>query len=50
VTNLLNNQDYVNGGYEQYRYDYENKDVSTFPTRYSYMQGLNFFLQGSMRF
>lgn len=50
ITNLLNNQDYINGGYEQYRYDFEAKDVSTFPSKYSYMQGLNYFVQGSMRF
>ena len=50
ITNLLNNQDYIDGGYEQYRFDYANKDVSTFPTKYSYMQGLNYFLQASMKF
>ena len=50
VTNLLNNTDYINGGYEQYRFDYTNKDVTTFPTKYSYMQGLNYFVQGSMKF
>lgn len=50
ITNLLNNQDYINGGYEQYRFDFETKDVSKFPSKYSYMQGLNYFVQGSMRF
>ncbi len=50
ISNLLNNQDYINGGYEQYRYDFDNKDPHTFPSRYSYMQGLNYFIQGSMRF
>ena len=50
ITNLLNNQDYINGGYEQYRFDFETKDVSKFPAKYSYMQGLNYFVQGSMRF
>lgn len=49
ITNLLNNQDYINGGFEQYRFDYTTKDVNTFPSRYSYMQGLNFFVQASMR-
>ena len=50
ITNLLNNQDYISGGYEQYRFDFETKDVSKFPSKYSYMQGLNYFVQGSMRF
>lgn len=50
VTNVLNNEDYINGGYEQYRFDYINKDVSAFPSRYSYMQGLNYFIQASLRF
>jgi hypothetical protein len=49
VTNLLDNQDYINGGYEQYRFDFENKDVNKFPSRYSYMQGLNYFVQASLR-
>jgi hypothetical protein len=50
ITNLLNNQDYINGGYEQYRFDFATKDVNKFPSKYSYMQGLNYFVQGSMRF
>lgn len=49
ITNLLNNRDYVNGGYEQYRFDFETKDPTAFPTRYSYMQGLNYYLQVSVR-
>lgn len=50
AANLLNNTNYINGGYEQYRFDFENRDVSTFPTRYSYMQGINFFIQAGLRF
>lgn len=50
ITNLLNNQDYINGGYEQYRFDFDNRNPDTFPSRYSYMQGLNYFIQGSLRF
>jgi len=49
ITNLLNNRDYVNGGYEQYRFDFDTKDPTAFPTRYSYMQGLNYYLQVSVR-
>lgn len=50
ITNLLNNTDYINGGYEQYRFDFATRDVSSFPSRYSYMQGLNYFIQASLRF
>ena len=50
ITNLLDNVDYVNNGFEQYRFDYADKDVSAFPTKYGYMQGRNFFIQGSMKF
>ncbi len=50
VGNILNNEDYIHGGYEQYRFDFVNKDVNKFPSKYSYMQGLNYFVQGSIRF
>ncbi|MEO6132722.1 MAG: hypothetical protein ABIQ02_12800, partial [Saprospiraceae bacterium] len=50
ISNLLNNTDYINNGFEQLRYDFATKDPSTFPTKYSYMQGLNFFVQGSIKF
>jgi hypothetical protein len=49
VSNLLNNTDYVNGGFEQYRFDFATSDPSRFPAKYSYMQGLNYFIQLSMR-
>ncbi|MFZ1678324.1 MAG: hypothetical protein WAT91_13680 [Saprospiraceae bacterium] len=50
ISNLLNNTDYINNGFEQLRYDFAEKNPNTFPTKYSYMQGLNFFVQGSMKF
>jgi hypothetical protein len=50
VSNILDNQDYINNGYEQYRYDFAEKDIHTFPSRYSYMQGLNYFIQASLQF
>ncbi|HZV71473.1 MAG TPA: hypothetical protein VFG10_18100 [Saprospiraceae bacterium] len=50
VGNLLNNTDYISNGFEQLRYDFAEKDPNTFPAKYSYMQGLNFFIQGSMKF
>lgn len=50
IANLLNNTDYVNNAFEQLRYDFAEKNPNKFPTKYSYMQGLNFFVQGSMKF
>ncbi len=50
VNNLLNNENYINGGYEQYRFDYDTKDPSVFPAKYSYMQGLNYFVQIGVRY
>lgn len=50
ITNLLDNKEYINGGYEQYRFDFLHKDVTSFPSRYSYMPGLNYFIQASLRF
>ncbi len=50
INNLLNNENYINGGYEQYRFDYETKDPNAFPSKYSYMQGLNYFVQVSIRY
>lgn len=50
VTNILNNQDFITGGYEQLRFDYGNKDVSRFGNKYYYMPGTQFFLNLSVRF
>ncbi len=50
ITNLLNNTEYINGGFEQYRFDLASRDINTFPTKYSYMEGLNFFFQLGLRF
>ncbi|MEP6647450.1 MAG: hypothetical protein ABJC12_10190, partial [Saprospiraceae bacterium] len=50
ISNVLNNTNYVNNGFEQLRYDFTEKNPDKFPTKYSYMQGLNFFIQGSIKF
>ncbi len=50
INNLLNNTNYIDDAFEQYRFDYANKDVSTFPTKYSYMAGLSYFIQGTLKF
>lgn len=41
VSNILNNQDFKVGGFEQLRYD--RTDVGRFPPKYSYLFGRNYF-------
>jgi len=43
VNNILNNRNMVSGGFEQLRYDFEEKDPEKFPTRYFYSYGINYF-------
>lgn len=50
VNNVLNNTSLKSGGYEQGRFDYDTYDVSQFPPRYYYSQGLNYFLNVNFRF
>ncbi|WP_235292338.1 TonB-dependent receptor [Portibacter lacus] len=49
VNNVLNNQNFRIGGYEQNRFDFENKDVNRFPSRYFYAYGANYFIGLSFR-
>lgn len=42
VNNLLDKRDVAKYGYEQLRYDFENSDPQTFPTRLSYSFGRTF--------
>ena len=49
VNNILDNQKIKTGGYEQLRFDFENQDPSTFPARYYYYYGRNFFVQLAFR-
>ncbi len=50
VNNLLNNKNISTGGYEQLRFDFEEKNVDKFPPRYFYMIGTNYFLNVAVRF
>ncbi|MCK9617300.1 MAG: TonB-dependent receptor [Lentimicrobiaceae bacterium] len=50
MSNILNNQDLITGGYEQGRFDYETKDASTYPSKYYYAYGRTFFLNLGFRF
>jgi len=48
ANNILNNTDFITGGYEQYRYDTE--DIDKFANKYYYMYGTTFFLNANFRF
>ena len=50
VSNLLNNTSLKTGGFEQMRFDFENKNVGKFPPKYFYNYGRTFFLMLSLRF
>lgn len=43
VNNILNNRNIITGGFEQLRYNFTDNDPSTFPTRYNYGLGINYF-------
>ena len=49
VSNILDNRNFITGGYEQLRFDYETKDVDRFPSRYYYAFGRNYFINLAMR-
>lgn len=48
--NLLDNKNISTGGYEQLRFDFEEKNVDKYPPRYFYMMGRNYFLNVAVRF
>jgi len=50
ANNLLNNKNISTGGYEQLRFNFADQNVDTFPPRYFYMMGTNFFLNFAVRF
>ncbi|MBK8955475.1 MAG: hypothetical protein IPM34_07965 [Saprospiraceae bacterium] len=44
VQNLLDNKNLKSGGFEQFRFDYETKNPNAFPSKYYYLQGINYFI------
>lgn len=50
VNNLLNNRRIHSGGYEQLRFDFEDKKVDKFPPKYYYAYGINYFAGIALRF
>ncbi len=49
INNLLNNQQIISGGYEQLRFDTDNKNIDKFPPKYFYAMGLNFSISLGLR-
>ena len=50
INNILNNKDIITGGYEQLRFDFENRDVNKFPAKVYYGWGINFYTSLTLRF
>lgn len=50
VNNILNNKDIITGGYEQLRFDFQDKDISKFPPKVYYAYGLNYYASVILRF
>jgi hypothetical protein len=50
VSNILNNTSFITGGFEQLRFDYQDKNVDRFPPRYFYAFGTNFNMNIALRF
>ncbi len=47
ISNITNNQEFITGGYEQYRFDPANP--GKFPPKYYYYYGFNYFINLSIR-
>jgi len=50
INNILNNTNIVSGGFEQLRFDFQNRDINKFPSRKFYAYGLNYFASIGLRF
>lgn len=50
VSNILNNQEFITGGFEQLRFDIRERNPDAYPTRYFYNFGINYFANISLRF
>jgi hypothetical protein len=50
VSNVLDNKNFITGGFEQLRFDTRERNPAAYPTRYFYSFGLNYFANVSFRF
>lgn len=49
VNNILHNTGVQSSGFEQFRFDYEDKDVTKFPNKYYNAYGINYFISLTFR-
>ncbi len=49
INNLLDNKKFISGGTEQFRFDYQDKNVDRYPNRYFYSFGRNYFASIALR-
>ena len=50
VDNVLNNRNIMTSGYQQGRFDYTNYNISKYPNKYYYAQGIKVFFNVGVRF
>lgn len=50
INNILNNQDFISNGYEQLRFDFEEKNVNKYAPKYYYAPGRTYFINLALRF
>lgn len=50
VNNILNNKDIVSGGFEQLRFDFQDRNTEKFPAKKYYAYGINYFASIGVRF
>lgn len=49
INNVLDKKDFATGGFEQARFDFANKDIDRFPSRYFYSFGRTYFINVAVR-
>ena len=49
MSNILNNTNMRTSGFEQFRYDFQTKDVDRFPSKYYYAYGTNYMISLTFR-
>lgn len=49
ISNITNNKQLVTSGYEQLRFDYNEKNINKFPNRYYYGYGTSYFVSVAFR-
>jgi hypothetical protein len=50
ISNLTNNKNFIAIGFENNRFDFEDKNIQKFQNRYFYGNGINYFANITYRF